>query len=310
VPHHPKPAHIGALAALVVFWSLAFVFTKITVATVPPATAAFGRLAVAALLLWLIMRLFGGCLPFHAAAWRYFFILGIIANALPFILVLNGMQHIDSGLGAILMGAMPVLTVVLAHYFADREERLSRRKLTGVLLGLAAILLLVGPAALSGLGRHVLAEVSVIGGAFCFAVAAVVTRRAPGLPIETLSTGVMIAASLVALPAALLFDWPFAFTAAPQAVWAIIWLGVFPTGLATLLYFFVVLQAGTGFFAMSNYLVPVAGVFWGAAMLHEEPSWQSLAALALILAGIWLVGPSRPRRAAKREARAEARAED
>lgn len=296
MPPGLKPAHLAALFALVLFWSLAFVMLKIAVATVPPTSAAFLRLAAAAVLLWAIMRLFGGRLSLNRNHWRYFLLLGFIANALPFLLVLHGLQHLDSGLGAILMGAMPVVTVVLAHFFSDRAERLTPRKIIGITIGFAALLLLIGPAALAGLGRHVFAELAVIGGAVCFAVAAVVTRRAPDLPIVTLSAGVMIAAAICALPVALISDWPLAVTPDPQALWALLWLGVFPTGLATLLYFFVVLQAGTGFFAMSNYLVPVAGVFWGVQFLGEQPDWLSLAALAMILAGIWLVGPSRAKR--------------
>ncbi|MBL23591.1 MAG: EamA family transporter [Rhodospirillaceae bacterium] len=291
-----KPAHLAALCALVLFWSLAFVMLKIAVATVPPASAAFSRLLVAAVMLWAIMRLMGQRLSWNPTHWRYFLLLGFIANALPFLLVLHGMRHIDSGLGAILMGAMPVVTVVLAHFFSDGSERLTPRKTIGVGIGFAALLLLIGPAALEGLGRHVFAELSVIGGAICFAVAAVVTRRAPELPICTLSAGVMITATLCALPIALISDWPFSISPDPKALWALLWLGIFPTGLATLLYFFVVLGAGTGFFAMSNYLVPVAGVFWGVLFLSEQPDWQSLAALAMILAGIWLVGPAQAKR--------------
>jgi drug/metabolite transporter (DMT)-like permease len=288
-----QPAHVAALFALVIFWSLAFVLLKVAVASIPPATATFARLAVAAPLLWIIMRMMGNQLSWDLKHWRYFLMLGFIANTLPFLLVLRGMRHIDSGLGAMLMGTMPVATVILAHFFSSQDEKLNTRKLLGVVIGFGAILLLVGPAVFSGLGKHVIAELSVIGGACCFAVAAVVTRRAPKLAITTLSAGVMTAAALTALPIALILDWPFASTPTTQAYWAIVWLGVFPTGLATLLYFFVVLHAGTGFFAMSNYLVPVAGVFWGALLLNEQPNWQSGLALFMILAGIWLVSPAK-----------------
>lgn len=288
--------HLGALFALVIFWSLAFVMLKIAVASIPPATAAMSRLLIAALILWLIMRLKGNQLSLKWNHWRYYFLLGFVANTLPFLLVLNGMQHIESGIGAILMGTMPVGTVILAHFFTDSAERLNLRKLIGVLTGLAAIILLIGPSALSGLGHHFFAELSVVGGALCFAVAAVVTRRAPDIPIPILSAGVMVAAAITAVPVAILFDWPFDITPTTEAYIAVVWLGIFPTGLATLLYFFVVLQAGTGFFAMSNYLVPVAGVVWGTLFLNETPGWHSLLSLLMILSGIWLVGPTKAKR--------------
>lgn len=291
-----RKSDLGALLALVLFWSLAFVMLKISVATVPPASAAFIRIVIAATLLWAIMRLMGERLPEKPEHWQYLSVLGIIANVLPFTLVLYGMKHIESGVGAILMGIMPVITVVLAHFFSDHTERLTVRKTIGVGIGFTAILLLLGPSTLTRLGEQTLAELAVVCGAICFAVAAVITRRAPELPIASLSAGIMFASALFSLPVALILDWPLNFTPDIPALLALVWLGVFPTGLATLLYFFVVLKSGTGLLAMSNYLVPIAGVIWGAILLGERPNWQSFLALAMVVLGTWLVGPSQSRR--------------
>ena len=290
-----RKSDLGALLALVLFWSLAFVMLKISVATVPPASAAFIRIVIAATLLWAIMRLMGERLPEKPEHWQYLSVLGIIANVLPFTLVLYGMKHIESGVGAILMGIMPVITVVLAHFFSDHTERLTVRKTIGVGIGFTAILLLLGPSTLTRLGEQTLAELAVVCGAICFAVAAVITRRAPELPIASLSAGIMFASALFSLPVALILDWPLNFTPDIPALLALVWLGVFPTGLATLLYFFVVLKSGTGLLAMTNYLVPIAGVIWGAILLGERPNWQSFLALAMVVLGTWLVGPSQSR---------------
>ena len=291
-----RKSDLGALLALVLFWSLAFVMLKISVATVPPASGAFIRIVIAATLLWAIMRLMGERLPEKPEHWQYLSVLGIIANVLPFTLVLYGMKHIESGVGAILMGIMPVITVVLAHFFSDHTERLTVRKTIGVGIGFTAILLLLGPSTLTRLGEQTLAELAVVCGAICFAVAAVITRRAPELPIASLSAGIMFASALFSLPVALILDWPLNFTPDIPALLALVWLGVFPTGLATLLYFFVVLKSGTGLLAMTNYLVPIAGVIWGAILLGERPNWQSFLALAMVVLGTWLVGPSQSRR--------------
>ena len=291
-----RKTDLGALIALVLFWSLAFVMLKISVATVPPASAAFVRIVIAATLLWTIMRLMGERLPEKLEHWQYLSALGIIANVLPFTLVLYGIRHIESGVGAILMGIMPVITVVLAHFFSDHTERLTLRKSIGVGVGFTAILLLLGPSTLTKLGEQALSELAIVCGAVCFAVAAVITRRAPELPITSLSAGIMLASALFSLPIALILDWPLDFRPDIPALLSLVWLGVFPTGLATLLYFFVVLKSGTGLLAMSNYLVPIAGVFWGALLLGERPNWQSFIALAMVLLGTWLVGPSQPKR--------------
>ena len=207
------------------FWSLAFVMLKIAVASIPPATAALSRLLVAALILWVYAAKEPAFPKWDH--WRYYLLLGFVANTLPFLLVIYGMQHIESGIGAILMGAMPVATVILAHFFNDSAERLNLRKWTGVLTGFTAIILLIGPSALSGLGDHVFAELSVVSGALCFAIAAVLTRRAPDLPISILSTGVMVAAAITALPIAVFFDWPFDIAPTTEAYIAVVWLGIF-----------------------------------------------------------------------------------
>ena len=290
-----KKIDLAALFSLVLFWSLAFVMLKVSVATIPPASGAFGRILIAAILLWVVMLLMGEQLPKRPEHWLYFIILGIIANVLPFSLVLYGMEDVDTGLGAILMGIMPVATVILAHFF-DKTESLTLRKSIGVGIGFTAILVLLGPSTSTGLGEEVISELAILCGAICFAIAAVITRRAPRLSITSLSTGVMFASTLCAMPVALFFDWPLDFEPDLPALLALLWLGIFPTGFATLLYFYVVLKSGTGLLAMSNYLVPIAGVFWGVLFLGERPSWQSFAALTLVLIGTWLVGPSQSKR--------------
>ena len=78
---------LAALFSLVLFWSLAFVMLKVSVATIPPASGAFGRILIAAILLWVVMLLMGEQLPKRPEHWLYFIILGIIANVLPFSLV-------------------------------------------------------------------------------------------------------------------------------------------------------------------------------------------------------------------------------
>lgn len=96
----------------------------------------------------------------------------------------------------------------------------------------------------------------------------------------------LITGSLIIVPIWLFRDLPWQQTYSQQAILSLIWLGIGPTGIATLLYFAVIGNAGPTFLSNINYIIPVVAYFTGALVLHEVIEWQSLAALGLIISGI------------------------
>ena len=79
------------------------------------------------------------------------------------------------------------------------------------------------------------------------------------------------------------------------AIGAMLWLGAVSTALAMLVFFILVARAGATFVSLANYLVPLLALSLGGVLLGEEPTWNMLAALALILGGVFLTG-GRPRK--------------
>ncbi|MBI2223389.1 MAG: DMT family transporter [Betaproteobacteria bacterium] len=144
------------LAALVAMWGSAFLFIKLGVATVPPATLAASRLALGAATLYAVMRWRGLALPPAGSRWLSFGALAIVGNCIPFYLISWGQQVIDSALAGILMAIMPLATLLLAHFFVAGERMTANRAL-GFSLGFVGIVVLMGPAALAGLGGSLLA---------------------------------------------------------------------------------------------------------------------------------------------------------
>ena len=80
------------------------------------------------------------------------------------------------------------------------------------------------------------------------------------------------------------------------AIYSVILLGIFPTGLATIVYFSVIRQAGAAFLSQINYLIPLWAVMIGVLFGGEQLSWSALVALLVILSGI-AVAQHRPRAA-------------
>ena len=281
----PGAVEIALLLSLATLWSSSFAFIKIAVETIPPLTVAAGRLALAAVLIVAAARLRGLNFPASDGLWVKFLAIGLFGNALPFTLISWGEVTIDSGLAAILMAVMPLATLVLAHLFTV-DERMNPARILGVLLGFGGVVVLIGPAALAGFGDEALRQTAVAGGAVCYAVATVIARRLPRMPLLVSSAGALIAAVTLSLPLALLIDRPWALAPAPESIGAVIILGLFPTALAILMYFALLRRTGATFIALNNYLIPSLGVIWGILFLGEALSVRAILALAIILAGI------------------------
>ncbi len=266
-------------------WGASFLLIKLAVATIPPLSVAAGRIVIGAAVLIAIVLWRGDRIPRGAGAWGKLVAMGVLGTMLPFALINWGEVHIASGLTAILMSAVPVSAVLLAHLF-QHDEALTGGKIAGVLLGGAGIVILVGPSVLSGLGDQLLGQLAVLGATLCYAANGIVARRLAGVPAEMMAAAMLLAAALVAVPGALVVDRPWTIDATAVSLWAVAALGVVATAGGYLLLFRIIARAGAGFSSFVNYLVPPFGVFWGAALLGEALQPQALLGLAVILAGL------------------------
>ncbi len=278
------------LLALVAMWGSAFMFNKLGVATVPPATLVAGRLLIGALILLAVVHALGAQLPPLGRGWLPYIVLALVGNCLPFYVIVWGQKTVDSALAGILMAAMPLVTVVLAHFFV-LEERMTRNRAAGFALGFLGIVLLMGPAALSGIGGsalEVVSQLAVLSGALCYATNSVLTRLMIKGNILTTSAAMLVVATVVMLPIAVILDRPWTLAPSFSSAAAIIWLGIGPTAVATLCYFKLIGSAGPTFMSLVNYLSPPVAVFLGVTLMGEHPGVEAYTGLALILTGIAL----------------------
>ncbi|MQA66945.1 MAG: EamA family transporter [Alphaproteobacteria bacterium] len=283
------------LVVLAVVWGGSFSLIKVAVETLPPLTIAAVRIALAAAILLLIARAAGEVLPSLAAAagrriWMHFLAVGMLGNGVPFTLVSWGEKEVSASLAAILIGVMPVFTVALAR-LTGIEPHFGWRRVGGICVGFGALVLLLGPAALGEIGgRTVLAQLAIAGAAASYATTAVYAKRLTfTVPTLTLAAGTMTACAVVMVPVAMVFDTPWTLHPSAGAVASVAALAVFPTALASIVYFRLLVSAGPTFASMINYLIPAFGAAVGIVWLGESISAAEVAALTLILAAIALV---------------------
>jgi drug/metabolite transporter (DMT)-like permease len=273
------------LLTLAAIWGASFMFIKIGVRELAPATLICFRLGLGALTL----------LPVALAAvgprelWRELraaavplAIVGLLNSALPISLLAWGEKRIDSGLAAVIQASAPLFTALLALRFS-REEVVSGSRLVGLLVGFGGVALLVG-AQPSG---DILSALAITFTAFCYAVAALYSARALA-HVQPLVT------AFGALGFATLMLLPFAIVQPPDSVpgWkvtgSLLALGVVGTGLAYLLYYALLAGAGASRSILITYLVPAIALAYGAVLLDEPVTVAGLAGLALVLGGVAL----------------------
>ena len=300
----------GLLAILVVFWGSAFMMITVAVKTIPPLTLSAARLSLAACVLLIALKLSGEKLPplfLHDAhvktvnsVWVSLLGLGLLGNALPFLLLAWGQTQIPSSIASIFLGFSPLTTLVLAHFFI-RGEHITRTSALGFFLGFIGICVLMGPSALAQINFNtgtLVFQIAIIIGAVSMGLSNVIAKRmGPVSPLGAAS-GLTLLAALAMIPIALIVDRPWNLAPSSASLAMLVLLGLLPTGLANVIFFFLIRRTGAVFLALANYLTIPWAVLMGMVFLGERPGWNALLALLLILSGVG-ISQSRSRRMAR-----------
>jgi drug/metabolite transporter (DMT)-like permease len=276
------------LLILAVIWGGAFFFIGVAVRHVPPLTYVWLRVTIGAAGLWAYLMIKGERVSLPRQVWSPILLLALLNNALPFTLFGWSQTHIASGLASILNATTPIWGVVVAHVFTH-DERMTPRKIAGVLLGFGGVAVMIGPSLLTSLGTSGLAELACVAAALSYAFAAVLARRFRRLGISPFSVtaGQLTAGALMMLPLSMLVDRPWQHAMPPlSAVAAITALALVCTALGYVLYFRLIDRAGATNALLVTLLVPPVAILLGGLFLGETLAPQDFAGLALIALGL------------------------
>jgi drug/metabolite transporter (DMT)-like permease len=278
----------GLLLCLSVLWGGSFFCVGIAVKELPALTIVVSRVVLAALALLAVIRFMGVKLPTDRSAWKAFFGMGLLNNAIPFTLIVWGQTHIASGVASILNAATPLFTVVVAH-FLTADEKMTGRRLVGVTIGLVGVAVMIGGAALQSLGVNVAAQLACLAAALSYACAGVFGRRFKlmGVTPMATATGQVVASSLLLLPVVMLVDRPWMLTApSAGALAALLGLALLSTAVAYVLYFRILATAGATNLLLVTFLIPVSAILLGTLVLGEALEAKHIIGMALIGFGL------------------------
>ncbi len=294
----PTASSWTLLICLGLIWGASFPAVELALMGFQPLSIAAFRIALAAIAILILTFAIGvGLPPINTRTGRRIWLhaagMGILSNALPFSLLSWGQQHVTSGFAGITMAGLPLLVLPLAHFLVP-GERMTARKVIGFVVGFLGVVVLIGPARIAEGGADALARLACVGAVVCYACGSIVTRRAPQGPLLSFSAAALLVATLILLPLAVTIDGRPTQVPGP-ALAGVIYLGLLPTALATLMLVHIIKTAGPSFLSLVNYQVPVWAVILGTVFLNEPLPAQLLVALALILGGLVIAQTRAPR---------------
>ena len=281
---------------LAVVWSSSFLAIKVGLETMGPLTLVAVRMVIGTSVMLIVLRFFSLSLPKDLRSWGVFFVCGMMGNIIPFSLISFGELHVDSGLAALLMGIAPVATVLFAP-LVHRDEKLNVGAVAGIAIGVVGLVVLIGPEALKGLGSQLSGQAAILGAALCYAFTTLFVRRFAAQPALVMAAGSMLTGTVVIVGLAYTFETPpQEFPVFSRSLGAALYLGLFPTALATLIYFYLVPRLGAGRVSQINFVVPLGGTILGVIFLGESLRANTLVALLLVMTAVFLVTRKGPKK--------------
>jgi drug/metabolite transporter (DMT)-like permease len=280
---------LGVLVALGCIWGSSFLFIKIIVDETGPVEVATGRLVIGALTI-------GSFVAFRRMPVRWtpgllvkVAVLALVANIAPFALIAWGEEHIESGMASVLNSTMPIFTAVFAAAVLP-EERFSAPRVAGLTLGFVGVIVLTSDEGLDVTDSGVLGQLAVIGASACYAVGSVVSRTLLRTtePIG-LSALQVTAGTVLCLPILFAVSGVPDYSLSAEAWLSLLALGAGSTGIAYVMYLWLIEETGSVRASLVTYIIPVVGLFLGWAVLDESIGLNTLLGSALIIGGVAMV---------------------
>lgn len=286
-----RPLHAVGILALAAVWGSSYLLIKIGLRDFSPGALVFFRALVAGAFLGAMVAASG---PGMRAALRdvvsrpgRFFALGCTQVALPFLLIGAGETQVESGLAAVLAATVPLCIAAIAP-FVDETERVTRRRLQGMLVGLVGVAVVVGAESV-GSPEEALGALAILAASMSYAVGSfVATRLFTDVPPLVKSFCAVAGGGLLITPLALatLPD----ETPGAGPVLAVVGLAIGGTALAFILLYALMDRIGPGMVSLNTYLIPVFALLYGAMFLDERLGLGAFAGLVLVLAGVAMAG--------------------
>ena len=282
------------LIILSAIWGSAFFAIKVGLNDFSPTSVASLRLIIASIFLLFLFYIQKKDIIFTKEVIFLLIIIGIIGNFIPFYLISWAEQFIPSSTAGMLMAIGPIITLVMSH-FLTKNEKFSLMKFISIIIGLIGVFFIFNINSLNNILNNssidILAKLLVILAAFGYMLSNIIAyEKLNDIDSFSITTFATTFGAIFSLPF-FVYDLSinnFNYDFEINSVYAIIYLGIFPTAIAFQFRYYITKTSGPVFLSYVAYLIPVFAVIWGYILLSEKIGLQSLIGIFLILLGVYL----------------------
>jgi drug/metabolite transporter (DMT)-like permease len=276
------------LVVLSVLWGGSFFFNGVVLRELPPFTVVFLRVTIAAIILLPGLWIYRLGFPRVFSDWKPFFAVALFNNVLPFSLIVTGQTYIPSGLASILNATTPLFTVAVMA--AAGEEKLSARRVAGVIAGLIGVIILHGDhlGFASGQGFGILL---CLAGAFSYGISALIARRhlVDTPPLATATFQMLASVAMMTVVAGVV-ERPWQLPLPGASTWlAVLGLAALSTALAYIVFFQILRRSGATNVMLVTLLIPVTAILLGYLALGESISLREIFGALVIGSALLLI---------------------
>ncbi len=282
-----KPFDYFLRAVLALIWASAFFNIKIATYSYGPLTIAFLRIFFGAVPVILLCYFKKIKIEAFSKDWYWFAVIGIINLVIPFFLIAYGVQKVQSNLAAILMASTPLTAAGLAHFFT-KNEKINLIKSLGVLIGFSGIIFLFSDNILIN-ENNIFSAFLILFGSCFYVIGGLLTLKISDKKNENVTASILIWGAIFLMPISLILEQPWNLNPRLDSTLSLIYLGIFSTGIAWLLRFYILKHNGLVFQAQVAYLIPIFGVILGFLILNEAITSKVIISLIAVIIGIYIV---------------------
>ena len=268
-------------------WGIPYLFIRVAVDSdngFSPAIVVFGRVFIGALIL-IPIAIYDKSFFTAIKGWKYIAVYALFEMVGPWILIGTAEQKISSGLAGLLVSSVPIFSTLIASWHGDKSVWQPRR-IVGIVIGFLGVFLLVGIESFTG-SSDPLSILMILAASLGYAFAVIyITRKMPGVSGVAIN-GIAMAMTAVFYSPALFFLWPDR-AVSHNAIYSLIALGVFSTGIAFAIFFTVMAEIGPTRASLVTYMNTAFAVVLGVVVLNEPLTVGILVGLPLVLIGSYL----------------------
>ena len=288
-----KPNNFFLLVILSAIWGSAFFAIKVCLDSFSPTSIASLRLIIASLFLIFFFYIQKKKIKFTKQIVFLLVIVGIIGNFVPFFLISWAEQYILSSTAGMLMAIGPIITLIMSH-FLTKNDKFSFKKFISIFIGFIGVIFIFDINSNNLFTYNLfelVAKILVVLAAFGYMFSNIIAyEKLNTLDSFTITTFATTFGAIFSIPF-LLIDLSlnnFYTTFSYNSIYAILYLGIFPTAIAFQFRYYITKTSGPVFLSYVAYLIPAFAVIWGYILLSEKISINSFIGISLILLGVYL----------------------